>query len=123
MDFVQARDSEYPPYLLGFSGTPGERHVENLKVRISVIITHSSTSVITYPQILRDVGSLAYKQAVVIVNGHDTSWFQYVQRTIQTQYIGHDCYWKNPKDTTTPGCTKYFGNAWWIPFPPTVVSL
>lgn len=36
MSFAQARDSEFPPYLLDFLGTPGERHVENLKVcRIS----------------------------------------------------------------------------------------
>jgi len=32
MTFAQARDSEFPPYLLNFAGTPGERHVENLKV-------------------------------------------------------------------------------------------
>ena len=32
MAFAQARDSEYPPYLLNFMGSPGERHVENLKV-------------------------------------------------------------------------------------------
>lgn len=32
MDFAQARDTEYPPYLLGFEGSPAERHVENLKV-------------------------------------------------------------------------------------------
>lgn len=32
MEFALARDSEYPPYLLAFAGTPGERHVENLKV-------------------------------------------------------------------------------------------
>ena len=35
MDFAQARDAEYPPYLLNFAGTPGERHVENLKVTSS----------------------------------------------------------------------------------------
>ena len=34
MVFAQARDSEFPPYLLDFRGTPGERHVENLKVRM-----------------------------------------------------------------------------------------
>lgn len=32
MEFAQARDMEYPPYLLNFAGSPGERHVENLKV-------------------------------------------------------------------------------------------
>lgn len=30
---VQGEEGDvYPPYLLGFLGTPGERHVENLKV-------------------------------------------------------------------------------------------
>lgn len=32
MHYAQARDTEFPPYLLSFTGTPGERHVENLKV-------------------------------------------------------------------------------------------
>lgn len=32
MMFAESRDSEYPPYLLDFLGTPGERYVENLKV-------------------------------------------------------------------------------------------
>jgi len=32
MVYAQPRDCEYPPYLLKFLGTPGERHVENLKV-------------------------------------------------------------------------------------------
>lgn len=30
--YAQARDFEYPPYLLQFSGSPAERHAENLKV-------------------------------------------------------------------------------------------
>ncbi len=38
MEFKQARHNEYPPYLLGFEGTPGERHVENLKVRIVPVV-------------------------------------------------------------------------------------
>ena len=33
MIYTESRDYEYPPYLLNFQGTPGERHVENLKVR------------------------------------------------------------------------------------------
>lgn len=32
MHFAQSRDSEFPPYLLNFAGTPGERHVENIRV-------------------------------------------------------------------------------------------
>jgi hypothetical protein len=32
MKYAEAKDSEYPAYLLNFTGTPGERHIENLKV-------------------------------------------------------------------------------------------
>lgn len=32
VQYAQARDGEYPPYLLDFKGSPAERHVENLKV-------------------------------------------------------------------------------------------
>lgn len=32
MAFAGSRNSEYPPYLLAFLGTPGERHAENIKV-------------------------------------------------------------------------------------------
>lgn len=31
MQFKEARDGEFPPYLCDFKGTPGERVVENLK--------------------------------------------------------------------------------------------
>ena len=37
MDYAEAYDSEYPPYLLDFKGSPGERHVENLKVCIELL--------------------------------------------------------------------------------------
>ncbi|KAL4242145.1 hypothetical protein ABKN59_001961 [Abortiporus biennis] len=102
MNFAQARDSEYPPYLLDFAGSPGERHVENLKI-------------------LREVGGLSYKQGVALLNGPDSAWFQHVQEKIQTKHIGPDSYWKDPKNVNVPGCTRFFGNAWFIPFPPTVV--
>ncbi|KII93751.1 hypothetical protein PLICRDRAFT_101645 [Plicaturopsis crispa FD-325 SS-3] len=102
MVFAQARDSEYPPYLLNFSGSPAERHVENIKI-------------------LRDVGSLAYSKAVALVAGPDFAWFKYLEDEIQKRLVGPDCYWRNPHELSVPGCTKYFGNAWWIPFPPTLV--
>jgi hypothetical protein len=35
MLFAHAPDSEYPPYLLDFRGTPAERHIENIKVHLS----------------------------------------------------------------------------------------
>jgi len=35
MRYIQARNSEFPPYLVKFQGSPGERHVENIKVNES----------------------------------------------------------------------------------------
>ncbi len=46
MLYAQARDSEYPPYLLDFVGSPGERHAENIKVgflSLSIITQERST--------------------------------------------------------------------------------
>ncbi|KAJ6604613.1 hypothetical protein DFH09DRAFT_1123281 [Mycena vulgaris] len=90
MEFAQARDSEYPPYLLRFSGRPAERHIENIKI-------------------LREIGSLDYHKA----------WFKYLEGEIQQHFIGPDCYWRDSELPT--GVTSPFGNAWWIPFPPTLV--
>ncbi|KAI0361534.1 hypothetical protein OH77DRAFT_1545714 [Trametes cingulata] len=103
MEFKQARDSEYPPYLLQFMGSPGERHVENLKAAI-----------------LREVGSIAYTKAVALASGPDYEWFGHLEETIQRHFIGPDSYWK-PNGVKPRNCTKFFGNAWWVPFPPTLV--
>lgn len=102
MAFAQARDSEYPPYLMHFEGYPGERHVENLKI-------------------LREVGITRYSKAVALISGPDFAIHKTLQHAIQKHYVGPDCYWCDPRQDYIPGCTKYFGNAWWIPFPPTLV--
>ncbi|EMD42109.1 hypothetical protein CERSUDRAFT_110652 [Gelatoporia subvermispora B] len=99
MQFKEARDDEYPPYLLNFAGSAGERHVENLRI-------------------LREVGSLAYNKGVALVSGPDHSWFQHLVQTIQNHFVGPDCHWRSPDQ---PNRTICFGNAWWVPFPPTVV--
>ncbi|TFK41203.1 hypothetical protein BDQ12DRAFT_768018 [Crucibulum laeve] len=104
MSFAQARDSEFPPYLLSFQGSPGERHVENLKI-------------------LREVGSLAYSRAVALISGPDFAWYKYLEDEIQKNYIGPDCYWKRPGSESIPGCSNFFGHAWWIPFPPALVVI
>ncbi|KAF9568432.1 hypothetical protein CPC08DRAFT_702456 [Agrocybe pediades] len=102
MTFAQARDSEFPPYLLDFLGTPGERHVENLKI-------------------LREVGSMTYTKAVALTTGPDFAWYRHLEDVIQKNYIGPDSYWKSGDEKTNIQCTSHFGNAWWIPFPPTLV--
>jgi hypothetical protein len=102
MTFAQARDSEHSPYLLNFTGTPGERHAENMKI-------------------LREIGDLSYKQGVALLNGPDYAWYQHLEEEIQNSFVGPDSYWRSPS-TENPVCKSYFGNAWWIPFPPTIVS-
>ncbi len=122
MVFKQARQNEYPPYLLNFKGSPGERHVENLKVR-AILPRHGPTrkQTDTITQILREVGGVAYTKAARLISGPDYEWFRYLEETILEHFIGPDCYWK-PHAATPRRCTKFFGNAWWIPFPPTLVS-
>jgi hypothetical protein len=119
MIFAQAADAEYPPYLLDFAGSPGERHVENLKVkRTNTSSLHSHEYLV---QILREVGLSAYNKAAGLMYGPDYTLLRDIEDKIQDKFVGPDCYWKNPAERPTPGCTKFFGNAWWIPFPPTLV--
>lgn len=123
MIFAQARDSEYPPYLLDFTGSPGERHVENVKAGLSVSIAVTIYTNSIKIQILREVGSLAYNRAVALLTGPDFSWFRYLQDEIQKNYTGPDIYWKDPDADNNSRCTGCFGNAWWIPFPPALVII
>ncbi|KAF9535429.1 hypothetical protein CPB83DRAFT_841727 [Crepidotus variabilis] len=102
MTFARTRESDYPPYLLGFKDTPGERHVENLKI-------------------LRDVGTQAYNRAVALTSGPEKGWYQHLEDIIQKNFVGPDSYWKPPDEDASPGCSSFFGNTWWIPFPPTLV--
>lgn len=120
MAFVQARDSEFPPYLLNFMNTPGERHVENLKVCLSPSFQHLLECHLVL-QILREVGIIAYNRAVSLTTGPDYAWYRHLEDEIQKNYIGPDSYWKRTKKASNPGCKSHFGNAWWIPFPPTLV--
>jgi hypothetical protein len=73
------------------------------------------------PQILREIGSLDYHRAVALITGPDYEWFKYLEGEIQQHFIGPDCYWR--ASDLPHGVTSPFGNAWWIPFPPTLVRL
>ena len=64
---------------------------------------------------------MAYDQAVALTSGPDSERFKQLREAILTSYIGPDCYWKSPDEPAAAGCTRFFGNAWFIPFPPTVV--
>jgi len=62
-----------------------------------------------------------YSRAVGLVYGPDYAWFRNLEETIQKEFVGPDCYWKDPSQSNVPGCSRFFGNAWWIPFPPSLV--
>ncbi|KAI9462355.1 hypothetical protein BJY52DRAFT_1116426 [Lactarius psammicola] len=104
MYYIQAKCSEFPPYLLNFQGSPGERHVENIKI-------------------LREVGTVGYNEAVTTSHrdGPDSARLSHLAEQIQQHFVGPDSYWKSPLEPLPPGSTRFFGNAWWIPFPPTLI--
>ncbi|KAH7104776.1 hypothetical protein BKA62DRAFT_693377 [Auriculariales sp. MPI-PUGE-AT-0066] len=102
MTFAIHREHPWPPYLLNFGGTPGERHVENLKI-------------------LREVGWPKYTEAAAFHSGELGQRFHDLERAIVKHFMGPDAYWCNPAVPPVPGQMSYFGNAWWIPFPPTLV--
>jgi len=62
-----------------------------------------------------------FGRAVSLVYGPDYSWFRSLEETIQKEFIGPDCFWKDPSVSHVPGYSRFFGNAWWIPFPPSLV--
>ncbi|KAL5495406.1 hypothetical protein ACEPAI_869 [Sanghuangporus weigelae] len=96
MIYASAKDSEYPPYLLGFRGSPAERHVENLKI-------------------LREIGLHEYTQGSRALNNHERDYALW--EWIQHEYTGPDMLWTGPDRWAR----ARFGTAWWIPFPPTLI--
>lgn len=67
------------------------------------------------------MGSTAYNNALTLTSGPDRDWFQYIEANILDQFIGPDCCWRPPESPLATR-TKFFGNVWWVPFPPTLVS-
>ena len=106
MEYADSADFRWPPYLLGFQRTPAERHVENVKI-------------------LREVGLKAYMRGIALATGPDHKIFEYLQYRIENRFVGPDCFWKplDSNHSSITGCKAYFGNAWWIPFPPTLVCI
>jgi hypothetical protein len=73
-------------------------------------------------QLLRDIGSLVYSQAINLTSKRNGNLFHELENEILKHFIGPDCFWKGPGEENIVGYSRYFGNAWWIPFPPTLVS-
>ncbi|KAF8751875.1 hypothetical protein RHS01_08294 [Rhizoctonia solani] len=98
-----ASQNPVPPYLLDFSLSPAERHIENLKI-------------------LREIGGPAYEEAVNESRIHYKLITGLRQKILQ-HMVGPDAFWfpKGNTGTSCPNAADYFGNAWCLPFPLTVI--
>jgi hypothetical protein len=101
-------DDHWPPYLLQFCGTIAERHIENLKI-------------------VKSIGMTSYQDALNLLDaeGYAERWKCVIKR-IQTEFAGPDAYWQpleiSPANKRAfEGVSSYFGKAFLIPFPPTLV--
>ncbi|CAO1630349.1 unnamed protein product [Parajaminaea phylloscopi] len=92
----------WPPYLLGFCGTPAERHVENLKL-------------------LMWLGKDEYRRQVDLLRSEEGEAMRRVVHEIQRKYSGPDAYFRPVSPPYPAGVTSFFGKAFVVPFPPTLV--
>ena len=65
----------------------------------------------------------SYSQGVVMLAGARAPEFRALVDTIQRHFVGPDCYWRDPAADAAPRCRRHFGNAWFVPFPPSVVRI
>lgn len=94
--------TEFPPYLLDFRGSQGERHLENLKI-------------------LRELGLARYVMAVERSRESHVR-FRQLQETIVDLYTGPDCVWWPERGFSSHFREQsYFGRATVLPFPFTIV--
>ncbi|KDN51310.1 hypothetical protein K437DRAFT_221651 [Tilletiaria anomala UBC 951] len=100
--FSTSDTDKWPPYLLWFEGTVAERHVENLKI-------------------LKAIGLRDYRRAVQYRRSHVAERLRNVTRTIQTEFAGPDAYWHPIRPPYPDGVSSWFGKAFLVPFPPTLV--
>ncbi|PWN43949.1 hypothetical protein IE81DRAFT_287997 [Ceraceosorus guamensis] len=94
---------DWPPYMLWFEGSPAERHVENLKI-------------------LKAIGSDTYREQVDLLrNGENAARLTAVMDAIQSRLAGPDAYWRPTQPPFPVGVSSWFGKAFLVPFPPTLV--
>lgn len=100
--FSLSDSDRWPPYLLYFSGSAAERHVENIKI-------------------VKEIGIDEYKANVEYSRSHVSQRLKDVIRTIQTKFSGPDAYWRPIRPPFPDGVSSWFGKAFLVPFPPTLV--
>ncbi|CAO1636815.1 unnamed protein product [Sympodiomycopsis kandeliae] len=101
-DVAFSASDKWPPYLLFFRGSPAERHVENL-------------------MILKDLGLERYKLQVEAMASEAGQRLQGLITRIQKHHAGPDAYFRPIQGPYSDGVTSFFGKAFVVPFPPTLV--
>jgi hypothetical protein len=75
-------------------------------------------------QILREEGLKKYARAIAMISGPEAKLFRFLKHKIQAHHIGPDSYWRPfDKAADSKSHRNFYGNAWWIPFPPTLVCI
>ncbi|CAD6898784.1 unnamed protein product [Tilletia controversa] len=100
--FSTSDADDWPPYLLNFQNTAAERHVENIKL-------------------VRELGHASFRDFVELERGHVAHRWRAVVKKIQISFTGPDAYWRPIRPPFPEGVSSFFGKAFVIPFPPTIV--
>ncbi|CAO1623307.1 unnamed protein product [Jaminaea pallidilutea] len=101
-DVAFTASTEWPPYLLFFRGTVAERHIENL-------------------MILKSIGLRKYKETVRFMRSEDGLYHQRVLEQIRLRHTGVDAYFRPTSPPFPSNVESFFGKAFVVPFPPTLV--
>lgn len=100
--FSISDEDRWPPYLIDFQGSVAERHVENLKI-------------------VKQIGIEAYRSEVDFCLSEQGIYRQKLIQTIQRDFTGLDAYWRPQEPPFPSGVMSFFGKAFMVPFPPTLV--
>ncbi|EST06865.1 hypothetical protein PSEUBRA_003659 [Kalmanozyma brasiliensis GHG001] len=100
--FSVSDEDKWPPYLIDFQGSVAERHIENLKI-------------------VKQIGIEAYRTEVDVSRSQEGVYRQKLLFTIQRDFAGLDAYWRPQEPPFPSGVMSYFGKAFLVPFPPTLI--
>ncbi|KAJ1043173.1 hypothetical protein NDA10_005586 [Ustilago hordei] len=100
--FSVSDQNSWPSYLIDFQGSVAERHIENLKI-------------------VKQIGIEAYRREVHFCRTQEGMYREKLIRTIQRDFTGPDAYWRPQEPPFPSGVMSFFGKAFLVPFPPTLV--
>ncbi|KAJ1033853.1 hypothetical protein NDA16_000061 [Ustilago loliicola] len=100
--FSVSDEDNWPPYLIDFQGSVAERHIENLKI-------------------VKQIGIEAYRREIDFGRTQEGIYREKLIRTIQRDFAGPDAYWRPQQPPFPSGVMSFFGKAFLVPFPPTLV--